>query len=120
MALYLGEDVSAVPAVSTFLTWVHRTAPGFTPDLFTLYGWISVDLFTQALASAGPHPTRGSVLQALRRITSFDADGLIAASNPAGKVPSPCILAARVEHGTFVRVDDPPIDGATHGYRCGG
>ncbi len=120
MSLYLGEDASTVPAVSTFLSWVHKASPGFTPDLFTLYGWISAELFVQALASAGPHPTRGSVLRALRGVTSFDADGIIAASDPSAKTPAVCYLVARVEHGVFTRVDDPPPTGATHGYRCDG
>ena len=119
-ALFLGEDATELPAVSTFLTWVHRAAPGFKPDLFTLYGWTSAELFAQALASAGPHPTRGSLLRALQGVTSFNGDGIIVTSHPSSKSGSNCFLLVRVENGRFQRFDDPPISGKTGGYLCAG
>ena len=51
--LYLGEDANSIPAVNTFLTWVQNVSPGFKPDLFTLFGWLSGQLFAEALGSAG-------------------------------------------------------------------
>ena len=45
--------------------------PGFQPDLFTLYGWMSGELFAQALQNAGSNPSRGSLLQSLSKITTF-------------------------------------------------
>ncbi len=117
-ALYLGEDAAAIPSVHTFLSWVQKASPGFHTDEFTLFGWLSASLFTQALRSAGTHPSRGSLLEALHRITAFTGNNLIPASNPAKKVPISCYLIGRIEHGAFQRQDDPPIAGPTHGYRC--
>jgi len=117
-SLFLGEDAAAIPAVGRFLTWVQKVSPGFDPDLYTLYGWISGQLFVQALRAAGPDPTRGSVLKALRSITSFSADDLIAPTNPAAKQPASCYLIARITNGQFTRLDNPPISGPTRGYRC--
>jgi ABC-type branched-subunit amino acid transport system substrate-binding protein len=119
-ALFLGEDASTVPAVSTFLTWVGKADPGFKPDLFTLDGWNSAELFARALASAGPHPTRGSVLLALRHTTSFNADGLIVTSDPSTRSSANCFLMARVENGKFQRFGDPPVSGSTGGFICSG
>jgi branched-chain amino acid transport system substrate-binding protein len=117
-ALYLGEDAAYIPAVRTFQTWVQRVSPGFGPDLYTLFGWMSTELFVQALRAAGPDPSRGSVLQALRSITSFSAGNLTGPANPAKKIPSNCYIIGRVVGGQIVRLDDPPINGPTHGYRC--
>jgi ABC-type branched-subunit amino acid transport system substrate-binding protein len=119
-ALFLGEDASGLPAVSTFLTWVHKAAPGFTPDLFTLYGWTSAELFADALASAGPHPTRGALLRELHKVNSFNANGMIVTSDPSSRSGSNCFLIARVESGRFERFGDPPIAGRTGGYICSG
>jgi len=118
--LYLGEDASVVPSVNTFLTWVQKVSPGFHPDLYTLFGWLSADLFSQAFTAAGRNPTRGSVLQQLRKITAFNGNYLAATANPAGKVPAYCYVMAQVVQGKFQRLDDPPINGPTHGYRCDG
>lgn len=117
-AFYLGEDASDIPAVRTFLEWVQRVSPGFRADFFTLYGWLSAQLFADALRSAGPSPTRGSVLEALHRTTSFTGSNLIPVSNPAHKTPISCYLLGQIENGLFQRMDDPPATSPTHGYRC--
>jgi hypothetical protein len=117
-SLFLGEDASTIPAVNTFSTWVQKASPGFKPDLYTLFGWLSAQLFVQGLQAAGAHPTRGSVLQQLGKITSFNGDHLIATSNPAGKVPANCYVISQITQGKFQRLDDPPVSGPTNGYRC--
>jgi branched-chain amino acid transport system substrate-binding protein len=117
-SLYLGEDSGAIPAVGTFLTWVQKVSPGFKADLYTLFGWLSAELFAQALKSAGSNPSRGSVLQALQGITAFSGGNLVGTANPAKKIPTPCYLIAKIQNGKFNRLDDPPVTGSTHGYRC--
>jgi branched-chain amino acid transport system substrate-binding protein len=117
-SLFLGEDASGIPAVNTFLKWVQRASPGFHADLYTLYGWLSAQLFSEALKAAGAHPSRGSVLEALRHITSFSGGYLVGPANPADRVPTNCYIIARIENGNYQRLDDPPLNGPTHGYRC--
>ena len=119
-SLFLGEDANHLPAAKTFQTWVQKVSPGFKPDLYTLFGWISGQLFTQALQAAGPHPTRGSLLQQLKKITVFNGNYLIASSNPAQKLPAYCYVIAQIKNGVIQRLDNPPIDGPLHGYRCDG
>ncbi len=118
-ALYLGEDTSVLPADQTFLHWVQVASPGFKPDLYTLYGWLSAELFVQALKNAGTSPSRGSLLQQLRKITSFTGGGLIGNVNPVAKTPSGCYIIARIVNGTFTRTDNPPTSSITQGFRCG-
>jgi ABC-type branched-subunit amino acid transport system substrate-binding protein len=103
-ALYLGQDAKTTPVVKTFLDWVKLTNPSWTPDLYTLFGWASAQLFAQALQAAGKSPTRGKVLTALSKITSFNAGGLLAPSNPAKKLPASCYVMAKIINGNFVRL----------------
>lgn len=119
-SLYQGEDASALPAVGTFLHWVNVVSPGFKPDLFTMYGWVSAQLFAQGLKAAGSNPSRGSLLTALSKITSFNADHLIATTNPAAKTNSNCYILAVYHNGVLQRTDDPPTNGPAAGYRCDG
>jgi len=119
-SLYLGEDASQIPAITTFNTWVQKASPGFTPDFFTLDGWLATELFVDGLRNAGSDPSRGSLLQALRKITAFQSGNLIPVSNPAGKVPITCYLLGQVVDGTFQRLGDPPVNGPDSGYRCDG
>jgi ABC-type branched-subunit amino acid transport system substrate-binding protein len=117
-SLYLGEDQATIPAVGTFLKWVNVAAPGFKPDLFTLYGWVSAELFAQALQNAGANPSRGSLLQALSKVTSYSGNNIIAPTNPAQKTNGNCYLLAQINNGQIQRLDDPPVTSSTHGYRC--
>ena len=117
-SLYLGQDSSAIPAVSTFNHWVQEASPGFHADLFTMYGWVSAQLFAQGLKGAGSNPSRGSLLQALSKITTFDAGNIIAPTNPAAKTVGNCYLLGQVANGDFQRLDDPAVTSTTNGYRC--
>jgi len=114
-ALYLGQDAAHVPAVHQFLSYVKKVNATWTPDLYTLYGWASAALFVQALRAAGAHPTRGAVLAQLKKITSFDAGGLIAPADPAAKKPSHCFVMMKIQNGTFHRIEPK-----TSGFSCSG
>jgi ABC-type branched-subunit amino acid transport system substrate-binding protein len=117
-SLYLGQDSTAIPAVGTFLHWVNQASPGFTPDLYTLYGWLSAQMFATALKNAGSNPSRGSLLTQLAKITSFDGQNIIAPNDPAAKTVGNCYLIGQVVSGDFQRLDNPPTSGPNHGYRC--
>jgi ABC-type branched-subunit amino acid transport system substrate-binding protein len=104
--------------VSSFLHWVNVASPGWRTDLFTLYGWLSAQLFAQALKNAGTNPSRGSILQALSKITSFNGNGIVTTSDPVTRTTSNCYLVGQVVNGQFERLDDTPIDGPNMGYRC--
>ncbi|MGH9171882.1 MAG: ABC transporter substrate-binding protein [Acidimicrobiales bacterium] len=113
-SLYLGQDASSVPAVGTFDHWIGVAKPGFTPDLYAVYGWSSAVLLAQALQSAGSDPTRASLMAALKKITNFDAGGLLAPDDPAAKTPPNCFLIAKVVNGNWQRVEP------SSGFTCSG
>jgi hypothetical protein len=117
-SFFLGQDAAQIPAVGLFNKWVQKASPGFKTDLFTLYGWLSAELFSQALKNAGSDPSRGSLLEALSKITSFSGNNIIAPNNPAAKTVGNCYLLGQVANGQYERLADPPIDSSTNGYRC--
>jgi ABC-type branched-subunit amino acid transport system substrate-binding protein len=102
--LYLGEDAASLPADKQFLAYTKKVNSSWVPDLYTLFGWASAQLFVQALQAAGPNPTRGSVIAQLKKITNFDASGMVSPTNPAAKQPSGCFMMATIKNGKYVRV----------------
>jgi ABC-type branched-subunit amino acid transport system substrate-binding protein len=114
VALFRGEDKTD-PGVSLFLHWMHKVHPSFSPDIWSLYSWASAALFVQALQAAGPAPTQAGLVRALRAIHSFNADGLIAPSNPGAKTAAHCYLLVKLVNGNFTRTGDPAT-----GFRCDG
>ncbi|MHB1583814.1 MAG: ABC transporter substrate-binding protein [Acidimicrobiales bacterium] len=110
-ALYAGEDAKVVPAVKLFDHWVKKVNPSAHLDVYGVYGWAAAEMFVQALKGAGKNPTRASLFTQLNKITNFDAGGLLAADNPAQKVPSQCWLLARVANGRWQRTGPDPKSG---------
>jgi ABC-type branched-subunit amino acid transport system substrate-binding protein len=98
------EDAGGGGILDEFVAWNERVNPGQEIDFFTFQGWVAADMFADAILAAGPAPTRDSVLEVLRTYTAFDADGLVASFNPAGKVGSPCYVIVTVEGGAWKRV----------------
>jgi len=78
-------------------------------DGFGAQGWASGILLRDAVnkaaeASGSKNVTRAEVLKATQGITQFDADGMIAQSNPGQGIPSNCFVLSQVQGGKFVRV----------------
>jgi branched-chain amino acid transport system substrate-binding protein len=110
-ALYEGQDAKVVPAVALFDKWAKKVDPQTQLDLYTLYGWISGELFAQALKGAGANPTRASLDAQLDKVTSFNANGLISPQNVAKKIPGACWLIAEYENGNWKRIPPDPKSG---------
>ena len=113
-SLYLGQDRSTVPAVNTFLTWLEKTKPGDSANLFAVEAWSAGQLLAEAMQKAGSSVTSSAINQALAGINTFNADGLIAPTNPGQKEGSHCLVMANVRNGAWVRVDP------SSGFNCNG
>ena len=86
--------------MGTFLHWVNVASPGFHPDLFTLYGWLSASSSSRPCRNAGTDPSRGSILPRCRKITSFNGGNIVTTSNPAARTTSNCYLIGQVVNGS--------------------
>ncbi len=115
-ALFFNPDeASSIPAVGEYQKWMKQSGNGNSMDLFSAYGWASAQLFVQALKAAGPRATRAGLLRELKKIHAFDAGGILATSDPAGKHAARCWLFSEVKNGKWVRVDSPK-----NSFRCDG
>jgi ABC-type branched-subunit amino acid transport system substrate-binding protein len=114
LAMYSGEDAKAIPEVALFNQWVDKVKPGSKPDLYAAWSWASTRLLVQAMQSVGPHLTRAAVVDALKKVSSYDDNGMFAKSGPGTSQPQVCYVMLQIKGGNFVRLDP-----AT-GYRCDG
>ena len=114
-ALYLGQDANTIPAVGLFDKWMKKVDSDPNFEIESVYGWASAELFAQALQTAGNPPTRSGLIQALNKVTFFDAGGLVPPSDPAAAIPSGCFLLAQVQNGRIKRV--APTQNT--GFYCG-
>lgn len=111
--LYLGQDRSSVPAVNTFLTWMEKN--GSSANLYAVDAWADGQLLIKAMQAAGSNITQASVAQAIKTVTNFDADGLIAPTDPGQKLGTKCVVVAGVQNGQWKRLDP-----TGSGFDCSG
>ncbi len=102
-AMYLGQDRATVPAVNTYLTWLEKTKPGASSNLFAVEAWSAGQLLIKAMQNAGSDVTQASVIQAIKGINSFNSDGLIGTTDPGGKHGTRCVVMVNVQNQTWVR-----------------
>jgi branched-chain amino acid transport system substrate-binding protein len=111
--LYLGQDRNSIPAVNTFLTWMEKA--GTSPNLFAVDAWADGQLLIKAMQAAGSSIDQASVAQAIKTVTNFDAEGLIAPTNPGQKMGTRCVVVAGVQDGQWKRLDP-----SGSGFDCSG
>ena len=71
--------------MSTFAQFYQASSSGQALDFFAIMGWTAAKLCVDAIAAAGPAPTRDSVIAELNKITSYTAGTILAPRDPAGK-----------------------------------
>ena len=114
-AMYLGEDRADIPEVDLFLTWMQKTNPGANIDLFTVYGWVSAELFVQALQAAGPQATRAEPARRAATDRQVRRERTPRAGGPASKT-----TADLLHHGADPRRQVPAPRRPPGAYRCDG
>jgi ABC-type branched-subunit amino acid transport system substrate-binding protein len=98
-ALYHNAEERRIPGVALFQDWMKRTAPDQALDQFAVYGWSLAGLYVQALRDAGPKAKRATLIAALKKIHSFDAQGLVISGDPGARKPFACYILTHLEKG---------------------
>jgi ABC-type branched-subunit amino acid transport system substrate-binding protein len=111
---YLGPDRFAVPEVKTIAKWVQKVKPGFPLDLYAMGAWTDGLFFQAAMSHVTGTPTQQKLMAAVKKVTTFNANGLIGTVDPATHTPTNCVVIVGVKKGAYVRLD--PTSGA--GFAC--
>jgi Periplasmic binding protein len=98
------EDQGSNVMLDTFLQYDKK------PDSFGVEAFASGLLLQQVVddivAKSGPNAiTRSAILAGLRTVHAFDAGGMIAKIDIAGRQASRCTIVMQAQHGKWVQVD---------------
>jgi hypothetical protein len=77
-----------------------------------MYSWAAAKLFVETIKKVGPNLTRQAFLDQLKKVTAYDANGLVPPQNVATQQPTDCIIMLDIQGGAFVR------EAPASGYRC--
>lgn len=91
-------------AMQTFAQFYQASSSGQPLDFFAVMGWTAAKLCVDAIAAAGPAPTRDAVIAALNGVTDYTAENILAPRSPAAKQGATQFIVATIEGGTWKRV----------------
>jgi len=91
-------------AMQTFAQFYQASSSGQPLDFFAIMGWTAAKLCVDAIAAAGPAPTRDSVIAALNGFVDYTADNILAPRSPAAKQGATQFIVATIEGGAWKRV----------------
>ena len=107
------EEGGSNKEMQLYRSWLGRAAPGAVPDYFGFYAWGAAKLFVELAAKIGPNLTRKALLDAVRNVHDYTANGLFSPQDVGGKRTSKCWAFIRLQGGRWVR------EAPGSGFRCG-
>src|SRR4051794_26024703 len=91
-------------AMQTLAQVYQASSSGQPLDFFAIMGWGAAKMCVDAIAAAGPAPTRDAAIAGLTGLHDFEADGLLAPRDPAGKHSPTAFVMVTIEGGQWKRV----------------
>lgn len=99
----MSEEASTNPEMQLYEQWLSRVAPGAKPDYFGFYAWSAGRLFVKVHEMVGAKITRKKFFEEIRKIHSWNDNGMHATHDIGNKIMSPCLLYVEIKNGKFVR-----------------
>ncbi|MFN8026974.1 MAG: ABC transporter substrate-binding protein [Acidimicrobiia bacterium] len=105
LPFYNKADVKANKELAAFVKYTGSNAASFGA-----YAWAAGEAFAQAVnaqvkAGGNNSVTRKTIFEQLNKINKFDANGMMAPIDLAGRKVSNCSVTMQVKNGNFVRVE---------------
>ena len=91
-------------AMQTMAQFYQASSSGQPLDFFAIMGWSAAKMCVDAIAAAGPAPTRDAVIEKLNALHEFTADDLLAPRDPAGKHSPTSFVMVTIEGGQWKRI----------------
>ena len=103
------EEASSLPEMQTYITWLHRVAPGANPNYFGLFAWSAGMLFAQEALTLGGKLTRKSLLAALSTVDNWTGNGMFGPQHVGARVTGSCYGFITLKGGVWVREGPRPF-----------
>ena len=107
------EEAGRSPETRLYLSWLQQAKPGAVPDFFGVFAWSAARLFVEEAAALGGRLSRPALVEAVREVDAWTANGLHSPQRVGPKRTGECFRFIQVRNGRWV-----PVGGSA--YRCKG
>ncbi|WP_435768892.1 ABC transporter substrate-binding protein [Nocardioides sp. SYSU DS0651] len=98
--------------IQLYLSWLQQVKPGAIPNYYGLFAWSAARLFVEKAIALGGKLTRGTMVDALNKTTSWNGNGAHTAMNIATGATPPCLKMLQLKSGRWQQV-------SPGNYMCG-
>ena len=95
------------------MSWLQQVSPGAEPTFFGLFSWSAARAFVEQSVKLGGKLSRPTLIDALRKVDNWTANGLHAPQHVGTKKTSECWRFMQLTGGKWVPVGDTK-------YQCSG
>lgn len=89
--------------MALYQAWLQQVRPGAVPDSYGLFAWSATRLFAELATELGGKLSRESLVQAVRGVRKWTANGLHSPQDVGGKRTAECYRILRLAKGRFVQ-----------------
>jgi len=90
------------PEISLYMRWLDQVRPGAKPTSYGLFSWSAAKLFVERAVALGGRLTRSTLLQEIRGVRNWTADGAHTPQNVGTKRTAECWRFIKVSGGRWV------------------
>ena len=95
-------EASNNPEISTYMSWLDQVRPGATPTSYGLFSWSAAKLFVERAIALGGRLSRTTLLEDLRGVRNWTADGAHSPQNVGSKRTAECWRFIKVSSSRWV------------------
>lgn len=90
--------------MALYRAWLDQVSPGASPNFYGLYAWSATRLFLERAVALGGDLDRASMVQLLRKVSDWTANGLHSPQDVGGKTTGKCQKIIRFSGGSWKQV----------------
>ena len=98
------EEAASSPETAAFVEWMAQTDPGVDTDPLASESWIAAKLLVDSLEALPGPITRQALVDHLRSIDTYDADGMLGPIRLGAQVNQGCSIGVQLRGGTWQRL----------------
>lgn len=97
-------DNARIPEMVLYRQWLERAAPGSVPNYYGLFAWSAARLFVQKATELGGRLSRPALVDALKTVRGWDANGIHAPMQVGAKTTPGCVKMLQLDGSAWKQV----------------
>ncbi len=111
------EEANSNNEMKLYLSWLQQVSPGADPTFFGVFSWSAARLFVEQAAKLGGTLSRSTLIDSLRKVDNWTANGMTAPQHVGSKRTGDCWRFIQLSGGAWKAVGGSQVHLRRHDER---